>query len=109
MSSVSIRLRGSHAAGIEALANVLKEEINAELISQCINQLLLRDVAVLNQRRTQTLMCLLLLCQCLLAYKLLFVEFAEHAQPCHHGSDVFREFVAIEWQSHLKSQCVAAS
>ncbi|MCI6927286.1 DUF6054 family protein [Butyricicoccus porcorum] len=34
MSSVSIRLRGSHAAGIEALANVLKEEINAELIAE---------------------------------------------------------------------------
>ena len=40
-------------------------EINAELISQCINQLLLRDVAVFNQHRAQTLVCLLLLCQCL--------------------------------------------
>ncbi|MGM9630535.1 DUF6054 family protein [Butyricicoccus sp.] len=34
MSSVSIRLHGNNATGIEALANALKKEIDAELIAE---------------------------------------------------------------------------
>ena len=51
----------------------------------------------------------LLLHQCIAADELGLVEFAEHAQSGHHRRDVGRELIAIERQSHLEAQGVAAS
>ena len=51
----------------------------------------------------------LLLSQRLLTNELLLVELYEHRQTSHHGCDILREFVAIEWQSHLEAQGITAT
>ena len=47
--------------------------------------------------------------ECFLADKLFLVEFYEDTQPGHDGRDVGRQFIAIERQSHLEAQGVAAT
>ena len=45
----------------------------------------------------------------LFAYKILLVEFHKHAQTGHDGRDVVGQFIAVEGQSHLEAQRVAAA
>ena len=45
----------------------------------------------------------------LLADELCLVEFHEHTQSCHDGRDLFRQFIAIEWQSHLEAQRITTA
>ena len=44
-----------------------------------------------------------------LADKVLCVGLDKHAQPCHNRRDFCREFIAVERQTHLKAQRVAAA